>query len=143
MYFDVSYTLKGAGADVVLISPKVIFSNTLFSLISQLQIILWLFTGLQLAKDLDIRQLLVRGDAQLVAKQVQKEFDCNNEKMTEYLVECSSSATPLHAPPPKISPLVKNSHARNASSELTPILAPTTSSLHQELAICPERPAPE
>jgi hypothetical protein len=27
------------------------------------------------------------GDSQLVAKQVQKEYDCNNDKMTEYLAE--------------------------------------------------------
>jgi hypothetical protein len=27
------------------------------------------------------------GDSQLVAKQVQKKYDCNNEKMTEYLAE--------------------------------------------------------
>jgi ribonuclease HI len=46
-----------------------------------------LITGLQLAKDLSIWQLLVRGDSQLVAKQVQKVFDYNNEKMAEYLAE--------------------------------------------------------
>jgi hypothetical protein len=27
------------------------------------------------------------GDSQLVAKQVKKEYDCNNERMTEYLAE--------------------------------------------------------
>jgi hypothetical protein len=27
------------------------------------------------------------GDSQLVAKQVQKEYDCNNDKMAEYLAE--------------------------------------------------------
>jgi hypothetical protein len=46
-----------------------------------------LITGLRLAKDLGIRRLLIRGDSQLVAKQVQKEYDCNNDKMTEYLAE--------------------------------------------------------
>jgi ribonuclease HI len=46
-----------------------------------------LITGLRLAKDLGIRWLLIRGDSQLVAKQVQKEYDCNNEKMVEYLAE--------------------------------------------------------
>jgi ribonuclease HI len=45
-----------------------------------------LVTGLRLAKDLDIRWLLIRGDSQLVAKQVQKEYDCN-DKMAEYLAE--------------------------------------------------------
>jgi hypothetical protein len=46
-----------------------------------------LVTGLQLAKDLSIWWLLIRGDSQLVAKQVQKEYEYNNEKMVEYLVE--------------------------------------------------------
>jgi hypothetical protein len=40
MYFDGSYTLKGAGAGVVLIPPKVISLSTLFSLNSQLPITL-------------------------------------------------------------------------------------------------------
>jgi ribonuclease HI len=46
-----------------------------------------LITMLRLAKDLDIRWLLFRGDSQLVAKQLQKKFDYNNEKMIEYLAE--------------------------------------------------------
>jgi ribonuclease HI len=46
-----------------------------------------LVTDLRLAKDLDIRWLLMRGDLQLVAKQVQKEYDWNNGKMAEYLAE--------------------------------------------------------
>jgi ribonuclease HI len=46
-----------------------------------------LVTRLRLAKDLGIRWLLIRGDSQLVAKQVQKEFDYNNEKVAEYLEE--------------------------------------------------------
>jgi hypothetical protein len=29
------------------------------------------------------------GDSQLVGKQVQKEYDCNNEMMAEYLAEVS------------------------------------------------------
>jgi ribonuclease HI len=46
-----------------------------------------LVTGLQLAKELGIRRLLIQGDSQLVAKQVQNEYDCNNDKMVEYLAE--------------------------------------------------------
>jgi hypothetical protein len=42
---------------------------------------------LRLAKDLGIRQLLITGDSQLVGKQIQKEYDCNNDKMVEYLAE--------------------------------------------------------
>jgi ribonuclease H / adenosylcobalamin/alpha-ribazole phosphatase len=46
-----------------------------------------LVNGLQLAKDLGIQRLLIRGDSQLVAKQVQKEYDCNSDMMAEYLAE--------------------------------------------------------
>jgi hypothetical protein len=46
-----------------------------------------LVMGLCPVKDLSIRRLLIRGDSQLVAKQVQKEYDCNNDKMAEYLAE--------------------------------------------------------
>jgi ribonuclease HI len=46
-----------------------------------------LVTSLRLAKQLGIRRLLIRGDSQLVAKQVQKEYDCNSDKIAEYLTE--------------------------------------------------------
>jgi ribonuclease HI len=46
-----------------------------------------LVTDFWLAKELDIQWLLISGDSQLVAKQVQKEYDCNNEKMAEYIAE--------------------------------------------------------
>jgi ribonuclease HI len=44
---------------------------------------------LQLAKDLGIRRHLIRGDSQLVVKQVQKEYDCNNDKMVGCLAEAA------------------------------------------------------
>jgi ribonuclease HI len=46
-----------------------------------------LVTDLWLAKDLGIWWLHIRGDSQLVAKQVHKEYDYNNEKIVEYLSE--------------------------------------------------------
>jgi ribonuclease HI len=46
-----------------------------------------LVNGLRLAKDLVIWRLLIRGDSQLVAKQIQKEYDCNSDMMAEYLAE--------------------------------------------------------
>jgi ribonuclease HI len=91
MYFDGSYTLRGAGAGVVLIPPE---GNTLkyaiqlgFPATNNIAEYDELVTGLRLAKDLGIRRLLIRGDSQLVAKQVQKEYDCNSDKMAEYLAE--------------------------------------------------------
>jgi ribonuclease HI len=91
MYFNGSYTLKGAETDVVLIPPK----DDILMYVIQLEFPATnniaeyeeLVTGLRLAKDLGIRWLLIRGDSQLVAKQVQKEYDCNNDKMTKYLAE--------------------------------------------------------
>jgi ribonuclease HI len=74
MYFDGSYTLKGAEAGVVLIAPK----GDILKYAIQLEFLATnniveykeLVMGLQLAKDLDIRLLLIRGDSQLVVKQV-------------------------------------------------------------------------
>jgi ribonuclease HI len=91
MYFDGFYTLKGVGAGVVLIPPK----GDILKYAIQLEfpatnnIVKYegLVTGLRLDKDLGIRWLLIRGDSQLVAKQVQKGYDCNNDKMAEYLAE--------------------------------------------------------
>jgi ribonuclease HI len=97
MYFDGSYTLKGAGTSVVLIPPK----DDILKYVIQLEFLATnniteyegLVTGLRLAKELGIQWLLIRGDSQLVAKQVQKEkekekeYDCNSDKMAEYLTE--------------------------------------------------------
>jgi ribonuclease HI len=41
----------------------------------------------RLAKEIGIQRLLIRGDSQLVAKQVQKEYGCNDNKMADYLAE--------------------------------------------------------
>jgi ribonuclease HI len=91
MYFDGSYTLKGAGACVVLIPPEgdiLKYAIQLeFPATNNIAEYEGLVTGLRLAKDLGIRRLLIQVDSQLVAKQVQKEYDYNNDKMTEYLAE--------------------------------------------------------
>jgi ribonuclease HI len=72
VYFNGSYTLKGAGAGVVLIVPK----GDILKYAIQLNFLATnniaeydgLVTGLRLAKELSIRWLLIRGDSQLVAK---------------------------------------------------------------------------
>jgi ribonuclease HI len=46
-----------------------------------------LVIGFQLAKEIGIQRLLIRGDSQLVARQVQKEYGCNDNKMADYLAE--------------------------------------------------------
>jgi ribonuclease HI len=91
MYFDGSYTLKGAGVGVVLIPPKGDFLKHAIQLellaTSNIAEYKGLVMGLRLAKDLSIRRLFIMGDSQLVAKQVHQEYDCNNEIMFEYLAE--------------------------------------------------------
>jgi ribonuclease HI len=91
MYFNGSYTLEGVGAGIMLILPEADILKHIIPLdipvINNIAKYKGIVTGLRLAKDLGIRRLLIRGDSQLVAKQGQKEFDCNNEKMIEYLAE--------------------------------------------------------
>jgi ribonuclease HI len=91
MYFDGSYTLKGVGDGVMLIpldGDILKYAIQLdFPSINNIIEYEGLVTRLRLDKDLGIQWLLIRGDSQLVAKQVQKEFDYNNKKMAEYLAE--------------------------------------------------------
>jgi ribonuclease HI len=91
MYFDRSYTLKEAGVGVMLIPVEgdiLKYSIQLeFPATNNIAEHEGLVMGLWLAKDLGICWLLIRGDSQLVAKQVQKEYDCNNDKMVKYLTE--------------------------------------------------------
>ncbi len=92
MYFDGSYTLKGAGL-VSCSSPPL--EGDILKYVIQLEFPATnniaeyegLVTGLRLAKELDTQRLLIRGDSQLVAKRVQKEYGCNNDKMAKYLAE--------------------------------------------------------
>ena len=91
MYLDGSYTLKGSGVGVVLMLPV---GETL-KYVVQIEVkatnniaeYKGLVTGLHIAKTLGVRRLLIRGGSQLVAKQVQKEYGCNDERMAEYLAE--------------------------------------------------------
>jgi hypothetical protein len=74
MHFDGSYTLKGARACVMLIPPEgdvLKYAIQLkFSATNNIVEYIGLVNGLWLAKDLGIRRLLIRGDSQLVTKQV-------------------------------------------------------------------------
>jgi hypothetical protein len=84
MYFARSYNLKGAWVGIVLIPPP--SEGDVLKYASLISAGVGI-TGLQVAKDLSIQWLLIRGNSQLVAKQVQKKFDYNIEKMAEYLAE--------------------------------------------------------
>jgi ribonuclease HI len=91
MYINGSYTLKGAWASVVLIPPEgdiLKYAIQLeFSATNNIAEYEGLVMGLRLAKDLGIRWLLTRGDSQPVAKQVQKEYNFNNDKIVDRLAE--------------------------------------------------------
>jgi ribonuclease HI len=91
MCFDGSYTLKEVVAGVVLIPPEgdiIKYAIQLeFPAINSIAEYEGLATSLRLAKDLGIWWLLIMRDSSLVAKQIQNEYDCNNDKMTEYLAE--------------------------------------------------------
>jgi hypothetical protein len=67
MYFDGSYTLKRAGAGVVLIPPEGdILKYAIqikFSAVNNIAEYKGLVTSLRLAKDLRFRRLLIRGDS--------------------------------------------------------------------------------
>ncbi|MCQ8064041.1 ribonuclease HI family protein [Salmonella enterica] len=91
MYFDGSLKLEGAGAGVLLISPKG----------DQLKYVLQIFWeasnneaeyeallhGLHLAISLGIKRLLVYGDSLVVINQVNDEWDQNKENMDAYCKE--------------------------------------------------------
>jgi ribonuclease HI len=91
MYFDSSLKLEGAGAGVLLISPKG----------EQLKYILQIFWkvsnneaeyeallhGLHLAISLGIKRLLVYGDSAVVINKVNKSWDRNKENMDAYYLE--------------------------------------------------------
>jgi ribonuclease HI len=91
MYFDGSLKLEGAGAGVLLISPKG----------EQLKYVLQIFWkasnnkaeyeallhGLRLAISLGIKRLLVYGDFVVVINQVNKSWHRNKENMDTYFLE--------------------------------------------------------
>jgi ribonuclease HI len=72
MYFDGSYTLKGAGAGIVFIPPEsdiIKYAIQLeFPATNNIAEYEGLVTSLRLAKDLGIQRLLIKGDSQLVFK---------------------------------------------------------------------------
>jgi ribonuclease HI len=91
MYFDGSLKLEGAGAGVLLNSPK----GEQLKYVMQ---IFWkvsnneagyeaLLHGLRLAISLGIKRLLVYGDSAVVINQVNKSWDRNKENMDAYCLE--------------------------------------------------------
>ena len=90
MYFDGSLMLEGAGAGVLLISPKGerlrYVLRLLFPASNNAAEYEALIHSLRLALSLGVHRPLVRGDLKLVVNQVQKEYSAN-EKMAAYCQE--------------------------------------------------------
>jgi ribonuclease HI len=91
MYFDGSLKLEGAGAGVLLISPKgeqLMYILQIFWKVSNNEAKYEaLLLELRLAISLGIKRLLVYGDSVVVINQVNKSWDRNRENMDAYCLE--------------------------------------------------------
>jgi ribonuclease HI len=91
MYFDGSLKLEGAGAGVLLISPKgeqLKYVLQIFWKVSNNEVEYEaLLHGLRLAISLGIKRLLVYGDSAVVINQVNKSWDRNKENTNAYCLE--------------------------------------------------------
>src|SRR4051812_25941348 len=83
MYFDGAFSLQGAGAGVLLVAP----TGEQLKYIVQMHFpkeqatnntaeYEGLLAGLRIAAELGIKKLIVRGDSQLVVRQVNKDYQC-------------------------------------------------------------------
>jgi ribonuclease HI len=90
LFFDGSARNKMAGAGVVLIDPngeQVKYMVLLdFKATNNMAEYEALIFGLMVALSLGVRELLVKGDCQLVIRQVRGECCCNNPQLAAYLI---------------------------------------------------------
>jgi ribonuclease HI len=90
LFFDGSARKQGGGAGVVLIDPsgdQVKYMVHLeFKATNNMAKYEALIFGLTAALSLGIRQLLVKGDSQLIIKQVRGECSCNEPRLAAYLL---------------------------------------------------------
>ena len=88
MYFDGSLMKTGAGVGVLFISPLVVHVRYIirlhFAASNNIAEYEALVNGLQIAIELGVRRLDVRGDSQLVINQVMKDSNCHDPKMEAY-----------------------------------------------------------
>jgi ribonuclease HI len=90
LFFDGSARQQGGGAGVVLIDPsgdQVKYMVHLeFKATNNMAKYEALIFGLTMALSLGIRQLLLKGDSQLIIKQVRRECSCNEPRLAAYLL---------------------------------------------------------
>jgi ribonuclease HI len=90
LFFDGSARSKRVGAGVVLIDPRgeqlkyMVHLN--FEATNNMAEYEALIFGLTVALSLEVRELLVKGDSQLVIRQVRGECCCNNPQLAAYLI---------------------------------------------------------
>jgi ribonuclease HI len=90
LFFDASARNKKAGAGVVLIDPSgkhleyMVLIN--FEATNNMAEYEALIFGLTVALSLGVRELLVKGDSQLIIRQVRGECCCNNPQLAAYLI---------------------------------------------------------
>lgn len=89
MRFDGSKRLDGAGAIVILISPegKILeyAAHLDFNATNNMAEYEALLLGLRLAKGMRVRRLLIQGDSQLVINQMDKSYQCLDERIKKYI----------------------------------------------------------
>src|SRR3954463_3865964 len=81
MYFDGAFSLQGAGAGALLVAPtgehlKYVVQMHLPREVSTNNTVEYkgLLAGLRIAADLGVKKLIIRGDLQLVVRQVNKDY---------------------------------------------------------------------
>ncbi|XP_039805043.1 uncharacterized protein LOC120669340 [Panicum virgatum] len=91
MYFDGALNLDGVGAGVLLISPKgeqlQYILQLLFGATNNAAEYEALIHGLRIAASFGIKRLLAYGDSKVMIQQVNKDWECTQEKMDAYYRE--------------------------------------------------------
>ena len=89
MNFDGAHSRSGKGAGVVITSPKGQIFNFAFRLefeatnnVAKCEALL---LGLEIAKDMGIKMLNIRGDSDLIILQVKNQFSCKFQRLKKYM----------------------------------------------------------
>ena len=88
MNFDGAYSRAGKGVAVVITSPKVRIFNFAFRLefkatnnVAEYEALL---VGIELAKDMGIKLLSIKGDSDLIDQQIKGQFECKCQRLKKY-----------------------------------------------------------
>ena len=91
MYFDGALNLDGASAGILFISSRgeqlKYVLQLLFKATNNVAEYEALIHGLRIAASLGIKRLLAYGDSKVITQQVNKDWECSQEKMDAYCTE--------------------------------------------------------